>query len=73
MENKKLLSVRLDPQTIAKINVIQQKHYYWKRGTIISSILDAVVDNFDDKAIYDMMRYIRRFDKHVSCSFSLDD
>lgn len=71
MENKKLLSTRLDPQTLVKIENFANKHYYWKRNTVISGVLNAVFDNFSDKDIYDMVRYHRDFHKDASGSFSL--
>lgn len=71
MENKKLLSTRLDPQTLVKIENFANKFYYWKRNTVISNVLDAVFDNFDDKAIYDMVRYCRHTHKDASGTFSL--
>ena len=73
MENKKLLSVRLDPTTLTNIEKFLEKHYYWKRNTVISCVLDAIFDNFDDSAIYDMVRYSRYFHKDASGSFSLDN
>lgn len=72
MENKKLLSVRLDPTTLDNIEKFLEKHYYWKRNTVISCVLDAIFDNFDEKAIYDMVRYCRGFDRDASGSFSLE-
>lgn len=72
MENKKLLSVRLDPTTLANIEKFASKHTYWKRNTVISAILDAVFDNFDEKSVYDMVRYNRHYHEHASCSFSLE-
>lgn len=72
MENKKLISARLDPQTLQKIEKFVVRHYYWKRNTIISNVLDAVFDNFDDKAIYDMVRYYRGSDKGAKGTFSLE-
>lgn len=71
MENKKLISARIDPQTLVKIENFANKYYYWKRNTVISKVLDAVFDNFDDKAIYDMVRYCRNSHKDASGSFSL--
>lgn len=71
MENKKLVSTRLDPQTLVKIENFANKYYYWKRNTVISHVLDAVFDNFDDISIYEMMRYCRNYHKNVSGSFSL--
>lgn len=71
MENKKLLSVRLDPTTLANIEKFASKHYYWKRNTVISAVLDAVFDNFDEKSLYDMVRYSRRYHQDATGSFSL--
>lgn len=72
MENKKLISTRLDPQTLANIEKFVERHDYWKRNTVISNVLDAVFDNFDEKAIYDMVRYYRYSHSDASGSFSLD-
>lgn len=71
MENKKLLSTRVDPQTLEKIEKFQSRHTYWKRNTVISNVLDAVFDCFDEKAIYDMVRYYRHSHEHASGTFSL--
>ena len=72
MENKKLLSVRLDPTTLANIEKFVTKHSYWKRNTVICGILNAVFDNFDEKAIYDMTRYHRSYHERAFGSFTLD-
>lgn len=72
MENKKLLSVRLDPTTVMNIEKFAIKHPYWKRNTVIGAVLNAVFDNFDEKAIYNMVRYHRNFHKEASGSFSLE-
>lgn len=72
MENKKLLSARLDPQTLEKVETFSRKHPYWKRNTVISNVLDAVFDCFDEKAIYDMVRYSRLYHKDAHGSFSLE-
>lgn len=55
-ENLKLLSVRIDPETIEKIDVFTKKHYYWKRNTVINRILTAVMNDFNDGQVYDMVR-----------------
>lgn len=73
MEKKKLISARLEPQTLEKIDAFIQKHYYWKRNTVISNVLDAVFDCFDDGDIYDMVRYSRHHDRNASGSFSLNE
>lgn len=72
MENKKLLSTRLTPQTLKKVEAFASKHTYWKRNTVISNVLDAVFDCFDEKAIYDMVRYSRNYHQDAAGSFSLE-
>ena len=71
MENLKLISVRIDPETIDKIEKLRKTHYYWKRNTIINAVLTAVFDTFSDKEIYDMCRYFRHTDNKPEGSFSL--
>lgn len=73
MENLKLISVRIDPVTLQMIDEFSKKHYYWKRNTIINSLLGAVVDAMDDKALYDMVRYSRHFHKKPRGSFYLPE
>lgn len=75
MENLKLISVRIDPETLKKIDALIGKHYYWKRNTIINGILTAVVDAMDQNTLYDMVRYnrISGYIPSGSFSFTLDD
>lgn len=61
MEKLKQISVRIDPVTLQKIDDFCKKHYYWKRNTVINSLLGAIVDGMDDKTLYDMVRYCRNF------------
>lgn len=55
-ENLKLLSVRLDPDTLKKIEKFTNKHTYWKRNSVINNLLTTVINDFSEKAIYDMAR-----------------
>lgn len=70
-ENLKLISVRIDPETLKKIDLLVDKHTYWKRNTIINAILTSVVDNFQDPDIYDMLRWNRIHRDEVSCKFGI--
>lgn len=70
-EKLKLISARVDPATLAKIDQFLTRHYYWKRNTVISRVLDAVFDNFTDSDIYDMVRFDRDFQMNASGSFTL--
>ena len=73
MKKKQLLSVRIDPTTLEKVEQFASKHYYWKRNTVISGVLDAVFDNFSPSDIYDMVRYSRLLHKNASGDFSLNE
>ena len=61
MENLKQISVRIGPVTLQKIDDFCKKHYYWKRNTVINSLLGAVVDGMDNDTLYEMVRYTRRY------------
>lgn len=63
MEKLKLISVRIDPDTLAKIEAMVRKHYYWKRNTIINGILQAVIHGFDERNIIDMVQYHPNFNE----------
>lgn len=55
-ETKKLISARIDPETLKKIEAFNEKQKYWTRNYIIDKILYAVFKDFDEKDIYDMVR-----------------
>lgn len=63
MEKLELISVRIDPKTLAKIEEMVRRHYYWKRNTIINGILQAVIHGFNEKDIIDMVRYHPNFNE----------
>lgn len=69
----KLISVRIDPKTLEKIDTIHKVHIYWKRNAIINGLLTAVVDAMDSGAIYDMMRYCRGYHPKPRGSFYLPE
>lgn len=73
MEKKKLISARVDPRTLEKVDAFIQKHYYWKRNTVISNVLDAVFNCCSDGDIYDMVRYSKNHHRNASGSFSLNE
>ena len=55
MERTKLVSVRLETETFEKIEKIVERETYYKRSDVINNLLKAVLDNFDDGQIHDMM------------------
>lgn len=55
-ENLKLLSVRIDPDTVEKIDQFVRNRRYWKRNTVVNAILTAVMNDFSEASVYDMVR-----------------
>lgn len=55
-KNLKLLSVRIDPDTVEKIDRFIVNRRYWKRNTVVNAILTAVMNDFREDAVYDMVR-----------------
>lgn len=58
MSNKslKLISVRIDPDTLNEIDDFLKKHEYWTRNAVINQILTTVMNRFIEGDIYDMVR-----------------
>lgn len=55
-ENLKLISVRLNPDTLKMIDDFANRHNYWTRNSVINNVLSSVFNDFTDGAIYDMAR-----------------
>lgn len=69
MENLKLISCRIDPETLKRINAWLLEHRYWKRNAVINGILTAVVDSMSSNEIYNMVRYSRDHDEKPTGAF----
>lgn len=70
-ENLVLVSCRIDPETLKKIEAFSEKHYYWKRNSVINGILTAVMDCFTDQQVYDMVRYWRQGHDETKAEFEI--
>lgn len=70
MEKKKLISAKISPKTLEDIDEFLKNHRYWKRNTVISSILDAVMDNFTEEEIFRMVCYNRLNRRKINAHFS---
>lgn len=64
MERTKLVSVRIETETYEKIEKIVERETYYKRSDVINNLLKAVLDNFNDEQIHDMM-YRWKWDRNV--------
>lgn len=59
MENLKQISVKIDPETLKKLDEIAIRAKYWKRNAIINSILTAIVDNCSYEDIMLLLQYVK--------------
>ena len=64
MDRTKLVSVRLETETFEKIEKIVARETYYMRSDVINNLLKAVLDNFDDGQIHNMM-YRWKWDRNV--------
>lgn len=68
MENLKLISVRIDPDTIEKIDQFCEGMRCWKRNTVINAMLTELFSRLSDRDLFKMMeyRYRRASDLQIS-------
>lgn len=52
-----MTSIRLSSEVDSDISRFLQRHPYYNRSTFINSVLECVLKEFDEDAIYDMARY----------------
>lgn len=55
MEKLKLVSVRLDPDTVRKIDEIATRYNYYKRSTIINLILTNIIKCADGRTLWKIL------------------
>ena len=72
-DSKKLISARIDPETMDKIEAFKTKYQYWTRNYIIDKILFAVMKDFDEKDIYDMVRRSRWTMCDILAKYKIED
>lgn len=70
-DNLKLISVRIDPDTLQKIDELSKHHYYWKRNTIINAMLTSVINAFSESDIYNLIKYHSKYDKVEVAEFKI--
>lgn len=55
-ENLVQMSIRIDPDTLKKIEELGKRHTYWKRNAIINHLLTTLMNDFTDGQLWNMMR-----------------
>lgn len=73
MKPKKLTSIRLDEEIINAADKWLETHRYYKRSDYINNILLAVVCNFDEKQIWDMINAWEWRSRKVNTQFEKTD
>ena len=71
--NLQLISARIDPDTLARVDKFAERHCYWKRNTIINNILMSIFQDFNDRQIYDMVRRNLFKKQNVECHYEISD
>ena len=72
MENLKLISVRLEPETLKKIDDIAAKTTYRKRSFIIQQILRNVIECADSGALHKIIDTFFAYEKGYKVEFRID-
>lgn len=69
MENKKLISIRLDPDVVAKIDNMAKFNRYRTRSSIINQLLSVVLQCSTGETITKMLEEYRPVERGFSCKF----
>lgn len=72
MKNLQLISVRLDPNDLDALTKFCSRHTYWKRNTVICGIISAVMRDFNERQIYDMVRRNRFGTEIVTAEYRIE-
>ena len=72
MAKSKLISVRIDEDTLARIDRFSAKHIYWKRNAIICNMLATLFETFSEKDLYDMTRFDPLIYKNFIAKFKIE-
>lgn len=59
MAKLKLISAKIDAETLEKIDALASKSYGWSRNAIINQIMTAVMDGADIDSLRNMLHYDR--------------
>lgn len=71
-KNLKLTSVRIDPDTLEKIEEFVRKHDYWTKNGVINGILTTVMQRFSDRDIYDMCRTLQFTKEPITAIYKIN-
>lgn len=72
-DNLKLVSCRIDPTTLKRIDAFIGKHYYWKRNSVINAVLTNVFALMSDKDVCDLVRHYSREGEGITIQWNTND
>lgn len=55
-ENLKQISIRINPDTLEKLDRLVSRHPYWKRNSVINCLLTVLTNDFEDGDLWSMLR-----------------
>lgn len=72
METKKLISVRLDQETLELIDTFLKNRKYYTRSAVIDKLLSVIMKCADDDTIWTMMTTSFPYEKGCTVRFEVD-
>lgn len=72
-DNLKLVSCRIDPTTLKRIDAFVSDRYYWRRNSVINAVLTNIFALMSDKDIYDLVRHYSREGESISIQWNTND
>lgn len=72
-EKTKLVSVRLSNHTLSLLEETVRTNLYCKRNAVIEKVLSAVLSNFTQSQIREMLRYWSHSSKKYTTEFKISD
>lgn len=69
MEKLKLISVRIEPETLRKLDELARKHEYYNRSSILNRLLKAILTCSAGGTIFRMISEFYPYEKGYVCKF----
>ena len=69
MQQKKIISMRLSEDVVAKLDELAQSSRHWTRSSIVNNLLETILDCATKKTLYDMMRAYKPKQKGYTVEF----
>lgn len=68
MDKTKLISIRIDEDTLLEIKKVVARHPYWKRNRIINSVLTSLFMNAKEQDIFSLITWWKHSDEKLEIS-----